>query len=573
MELCDKVDAIIDLANSWEALHSIFELLTLPVMKQLLKSRVDDIRRQMKEVNDPKKNPSCSLVYDEINHLTQSVKPITEKLPMDVMIHIIQFIIGSDGYKEMEWNLFPTLSKEFRSIMSNPCFYSKYFELHIADDNGYTKREANVSTHLKYYKKGPYFAISGQGCPVSFSSLPWKDLEIVNIECLTNQGKEYNHIPELLATLTNVKHLTIHSSLVSQPSNVSIEPLYNEVVEQTNIALQKYYQLFNRKYEANKFVDWCEENGVDDDLLLEDLRYEEYSMLYDFDINFPLPHSNFNFQSREQQIRRVFWELIYGPDVRDITWSKSAVATDNKNLYSSRLSIYPPFKNVISLSIQTQQYGDKYPYNPLSWLNGDKFPSVKFLDVPMTDKVTGDQLYESLNTFDNLSALSIRFGQYAPNKDSMVVWAIKLRIPSSVKLLMIDDGLSEIPNAAIKCLDLSECSNLMGIKSTVNIGYSNIKWPDDGHSLQFINFTFKGNDWNEVERNDIPCDMLMGECFSSYVEYNDLGKINLEQLVKYIHSDDEKDSIVKYYEYLSVNNHATRWIRRACDSVSFCRRI
>ena len=196
MELCDTVDAIIDAANSMQALYSIFETLTLPIMKQL------------KEVNNPETDPSCSSVYDEINHLSKSIKPITVKLPMDVMIHITQFIVGSDGYKGMELKLLPTLSKDFRSIMSNPCIYSKHLELYIADDDDYTDRGAYISTHVDYIRDIPYFRIASRGCPVSASSLPWKDLQIVNIDCSTKTTKysEFHHISELFATLTNVKN-------------------------------------------------------------------------------------------------------------------------------------------------------------------------------------------------------------------------------------------------------------------------------------------------------------------------------------------------------------------------------
>ena len=255
---------------------------------------------------------------------------------------------------------------------------------------------------------------------------------------------------------------------------------------------------------------------------------------------------------------------------------------------SSRLSMYPPFKNLISLSIQTPQYDDSSLSNSISWLNGDRFPSLKFLDIPMTDKVTGDQLYESLKTIDNVSALSIRFGKYSSHhRSSKIVWDISLRIPSSVKLLMLDHWQQDISlYATLDLLDLSECNNLIGIKSTVEIGYSKIEWPDDGHSLQFINFTFKEDEWYEVKRNDIPCDILMGDCFPDYFGYNACDEASLwikgiksEQLIKYhdMHSDDDNDSIFKFgwmkefYKYFDINHHAIRWIKHACDSKSFCR--
>ena len=153
MELCDSVDNAIDAAGSLTDLYPMFELLSLTVIKQLLKSRVNHLRKQMQNIDNPAKDSSYSSVYDEINHLSLSTKPITDKLPTDVMIHIANFVINPE-YNEYEkltrryLRLLPTLSKAFRAIMANQSFYSKNLIVYIEDSE--KQPNGGVMTEIQY---------------------------------------------------------------------------------------------------------------------------------------------------------------------------------------------------------------------------------------------------------------------------------------------------------------------------------------------------------------------------------------------------------------------------------------
>ena len=58
-------------------------------------------------------------------------------------------------------------------------------------------------------------------------------------------------------------------------------------IEQINTALSRYYKSLNQPYD-DEFLNYCDENGVDDELLDDEIMGgEDESMLVQFDNNFP----------------------------------------------------------------------------------------------------------------------------------------------------------------------------------------------------------------------------------------------------------------------------------------------
>ena len=78
--------------------------------------------------------------------------------------------------------------------------------------------------------------------------------------------------------------------------------------------LQRYYTSLNKEYEEGKFVDWCEEFGLDEDLLLEEMQQDaEESMLADFDKDtFPLDIEDG--KGRKQEVLNIIIKCINHPD-------------------------------------------------------------------------------------------------------------------------------------------------------------------------------------------------------------------------------------------------------------------
>ena len=83
-------------------------------------------------------------------------------------------------------------------------------------------------------------------------------------------------------------------------------------IEQVNTALSRYYSFVNQQYN-DEFINYCDSNGIDDDMLRDEMTNEgSDSFLVEFDDNFPF----YNVPSDKQQfIASVLKHCYANPQV------------------------------------------------------------------------------------------------------------------------------------------------------------------------------------------------------------------------------------------------------------------
>ncbi len=176
-----------------------------------------------------------------------------------------------------------------------------------------------------------------------------------------------------------------------------------------------------------------------------------------------------------------------------------------------RLVSYPTFQNLVCLSLRSFIFQIYSFQDELCWLNKDRFPSLKILDINSGGWIHSiissiEHLNSTLATL-NLSALCIR-------EWSDLIYPSTLKIPSTVQFLVIGSKISAGQRVAGK-LDLSECTNLIGIKFYANVSFSEIIFSHH-RKLAFINVANHINDesWRVAyKKNLIPSDILVGNVF------------------------------------------------------------
>ena len=99
----------------------------------------------------------------------------------------------------------------------------------------------------------------------------------------------------------------------------SIGTVDESIIEQTCKTLQRYYISLHQKYEEGKFAKWCEDYGLDKELLMEEAKQDaEESMLVDFDNDTPFPLSDANDLDelkRKDKILNIINKCIHYPDI------------------------------------------------------------------------------------------------------------------------------------------------------------------------------------------------------------------------------------------------------------------
>lgn len=92
----------------------------------------------------------------------------------------------------------------------------------------------------------------------------------------------------------------------------------DELIQRTCGTLQRYYESLNQEYEEGYFVEWCEEFGVDEDLLKEEAKQEAKDSLlaeFDQDTPFPLDTDDLDEEERKVQILEIILKCMWRPNI------------------------------------------------------------------------------------------------------------------------------------------------------------------------------------------------------------------------------------------------------------------
>ena len=117
-------------------------------------------------------------------------------------------------------------------------------------------------------------------------------------------------------------------------------------MDKINNKLSDYYHSLNREY-SNEFAQYCEDQGIDDDMILDDLQSGSHveSMLTDFDAAFPFNSQCAALSSPKQKeyIYKILYQII--SDEKTINFVDGTIVNSSKQQYS-------PDKDTIMINYQ-----------------------------------------------------------------------------------------------------------------------------------------------------------------------------------------------------------------------------
>ena len=107
-------------------------------------------------------------------------------------------------------------------------------------------------------------------------------------------------------------------------------------IEEVDKALGKYYEALDKQEQYNKILEnYCNENGIDDDGLKEDLEGDPGESVFDqIDDNFPIPDTE-QFEDEEQKFKYIFNILKQCYDNPNQSWAHltTGLPAFNKKLF------------------------------------------------------------------------------------------------------------------------------------------------------------------------------------------------------------------------------------------------